>query len=490
VLFRSTAPCQRACPAGIEIPIYISKIKEGDFDGALTVIKQTNPLPLVCGRICVHPCEFECRRNLVDEPVAINYLKRFAADYEMNSGKRVQIPRAPASGKKVAVVGGGAEGLTAAYFINRMGHDVVLYEGSQRLGGLLRTGIAENRLPQKVLDYEINGILEAGVEARLNQRLGRDFSISSLLREGNRAVLAAVGGWDVQMPQRDRDKVLPGIRLLLDFVLKNQETGISGKNVMLLGGGNAAFKAAMSCLEKGAISVHMVFRGSRSKSPYSQAQIEAVEAAGVKMHFERALTRMSGEGDNLTHVEIGRISEQGTSEAQGDLVPVDVLLVGAGRFPELIYVAREKDGQLQSGSDAAVLWESLAPYASPFAAQDIGIFRPGEELGDYKAVVEAIGAGRRAAASVNCFLTGRGIEAPANMVKKQMDILTVRQLDPVEKIPRIPMPQLGNVERIADPNAEIELGYTEEQAVAEAKRCLRCGLICYRRMEGLPSTLQ
>ncbi len=480
-----TAPCQRACPAGIEIPIYISKIKEGDFAGALRVIKQTNPLPLVCGRICVHPCEDECRRNLVDEPVAINFLKRFAADYEMQSGSHVQIPRAPSSGKKVAVIGGGAEGLTSSYFLNRMGHDVALFEGSSRLGGLLRTGIAENRLPQKVVDYEIEGILEAGVEVKMNQRLGRDFTVASLLRHGFSAVLVAVGGWDSQMPAGDRDKVMPGIRLLLDFIMKNQAGTVAGKNVMILGGGAAAIKAALASKEKGAASVHLVFRMPSSETPFPKAQIEAAEAAGIKLHFSRAVTRIMGQGDSLAHVEIARVSGEGTAQGLGDLLAVDLLLVGAGRFPELIYVAREGDGQDQVADDRAMAWQSLPPYASPFAGQDIGIFRPGEAVSDYKAVVEAIGAGRRAAVSVNRFLTGRDIEPPINMVRNGMDILNVRELQPVEKIPRTKMPQLGDAGRRDDPNAEIELGLSEDQAKAEASRCLKCGLICYRRMEGL-----
>lgn len=484
-----TAPCQRACPAGIEIPLYIERIKNGDYAGALTVIKQTNPLPLVCGRICVHPCEDECRRNLVDEPVAINYLKRFAADYEMKSGSRIQIPRAPATGKKAAVVGGGAEGLTAAYFLNRMGHDVVLYEGSGRLGGLLRTGIAENRLPQDVLDYEISGILEAGVEARLNQRLGRDFTVASLLKEGYRAVLVALGGWDSLMPLRQRDKTLPGVELLVDFMLGDGAAKAAGRHITILGGGAAALKAASDCARKGAASVRMVFRNPRARSPFGEAKLAEVEALGVQMHFERAITRMTGEGERLTHIEMARISEQGLADKQGDIIPTDILLVGAGRFPELIYVPREEEAPAQS-ENAPLLWQSLPPYAGPYAANDIGIFRPGEALSDYKAVVEAIGAGRRGAASVNRYLTGRDLAPPANMIKRGMEVLTVKELEPVDRKPRQPMPQLNREERLQNPLAEIELGYTEEQARGEASRCLKCGLICYSRLRGPQKALQ
>jgi len=481
-----TAPCQRACPAGIEIPVYIRKIKEGDYPGAVRVIKETNPFPLVCGRICVHPCEYECRRNLVDEPVAINHLKRFAADYEMNSGQRVQIPRAPASGKRVAVVGGGAEGLTAAYFLNRLGHDAVVYEGSSVLGGLLRTGIEENRLPGKVLDYEIQGILDAGVEAEMNRKLGTDFTVDALLREGFNAVVVTVGGWDSQMTYKDRDRVLPGVSMLIDFMMKQRDRKVSskGRKIMILGGGQAALQAAMGCVGDGAERIHIVLRKTRDRAPYAEDQIKEAEAAGVQFHFGKAVTRMTGSGPDLSGVEIAAVSEKGHAHGQRELVPVDMLLTGAGRFPELIYVQPETGEEVsEAAGGGPVRWETLVPYASPFAEQDIGIFRPGEAMGDFKAVVEAIGAGRRAANSAHRFLTQREVQAPALMIRKYTDVLNLREIEPVIPGARVPMPELGHEERIADPNAETALGYSEEQAVAEAGRCLQCGLICYRRMK-------
>jgi len=484
-LEQCTAPCQRFCPAGIEIPVYIRKIKEGDPLGAVQVIKETNPFPLVCGRICVHPCEYECRRNLVDEPVAINFLKRYAADYEMKSGRRVQIPRAPESGKRVAVIGGGAEGLTAAYFINRLGHDAVVYEGSPRLGGLLRTGLAENRLPQDVLDWEINGILDAGVEAKPNQKLGKDFTIESLLKEGFQAVFAATGGWDTQMSEKEREQALPGVQVLLDFVLKQraEKKPALGKHVMILGGGKAALEAARECIKEGAKSARIVMRKSRDQAAYSEKDLAAAEQEGIQFHFQSALTRMMGEGSALAHVELVRLSLDGTEERR-DAIPVDSLLTGAGRFPELIYVPRKMETQEGAPEQGTILWETLTPYPSPFASQDIGIFRPGEATSDYKAVVEAIGAGRRAANSVHKFLTGTPVEAPVRMIRKTTEVLTVREIEPVTTSRRVEMPEIPEDRRVADPNAEIATGYSQEQALEESKRCLQCGLICYRRMEG------
>jgi NADPH-dependent glutamate synthase beta subunit-like oxidoreductase len=484
-LAECTAPCQRSCPAGIEIPVYIRKIREGDPLGAVEVIKETNPFPLVCGRICVHPCEYDCRRNLVDEPVAINYLKRYAADYEMKSGKRIQIPRAPETGNRVAVIGGGAEGLTAAYFINRVGHDAVVYEGSPKLGGLLRTGLAENRLPQDILDWEINGILDAGVQAKTNHKLGNDFTVESLLKEGFQAVFVATGGWDTQISKREREQALPGVQLLLDFVLKQRagkKPGL-GNHVMILGGGKAALEAARECLKKGAKSVRIVMRTSRDQAAYSERDLAAAEQEGIQFHFRSALTRMMGEGSSLTQVEVVRLSPGGTEE-QREIMPADTLLTGAGRFPELIYALRKTQTGEGSPEQGKILWETLTPYPGPFAGQDIGMFRPGEATSDYKAVVEAIGAGRRAANSVHKFLSGNPLEAPVRMIRKATEVLTIREIEPVTKSRRVEMPEISEERRVLDPNAEIATGYSREQALEESKRCLQCGLICYRRMEG------
>jgi len=490
-LAQCMAPCQRSCPAGIEIPAYIRKIKEGDPLGAVQVIKETNPFPLVCGRICVHPCEVDCRRNLVDEPVAINHLKRYAADYEMKSGKRIQIPRAPETAKRVAVIGGGAEGLTAAYFINRLGHDAVVFEGSPRLGGLLRTGIAENRLPQEVLDWEINGILEGGVEAKTAQKLGKDFTVESLLKDGFQAVFVATGGWDTQMFERERGEALPGVQVLLDFILRQKagkKPGL-GRHVMILGGGKAALDAARECVKEGAKSVCVVSRKSEAQSVYSENDLAAAEQEGIRFHFRSALTKMIGEGSALTQVEVTRLSLNGTEE-QKETVPVDTLLTGAGRFPELIYVPRKMETPEEVQEQGPILWETLIPYPSPFSMQDIGMFRPGEATSDYKAVVEAIGAGRRAANSVHKFLTDHPVEAPVRMIRKTTDVLTVMEIEPVTTSRRVEMPEITEERRMVDPNAEIATGYSPEQALEESKRCLQCGLICYRRMEERPQQIQ
>jgi NADPH-dependent glutamate synthase beta subunit-like oxidoreductase len=480
-----TAPCQRACPAGIDIPAYILAIREKEFGEAVRIIKETNPFPLVCGRICVHPCEFDCRRNLVDNAVAINPLKRFVADYEMNSGQRIHVQKGPETGKRVAVIGGGAEGLTASYYLNRLGHESTIFEGTERLGGLLHSGLPENRLPRKVLEWEINGILDAGVKANLNQKLGKDFTIESLLQDGNSAVFVATGGWDTHMSERGGDlKILPGVQLLVDYLLKHREGAkpVAGKNVVILGGGRAALEAARVSLQTGSQKVYLVFRKTPEQIGYSDEEIRSAEKEGIVFFFESTLTGMMGRGGDLTRVSIGsRCADPRGEEG----LEADALLIGAGRFPELIYIAR-MDEQGKEGTEkkgAPIQWETLAPYPGPFAMEDIGIFRPGEAASDYKAVVEAIGAGRRAANSIHLFLAGRDMNAPSTMIRKTTRVLTLDRLEPLSATPRQEMPELSSEERIGDPSAEIALGYSEEQAVKEAGRCLQCGLICYSRLQ-------
>jgi len=480
-----TAPCQRACPAGIEIPTYINQISNGNYKDAIITIKESNPFPSVCGRICVHPCEYECRRNLVDEPVAINNLKRFVADYEKNSGQRYQLPRAPETKKHVAIIGGGAEGLTAAYHLNRLGHDATVYEGSPRLGGILRTGLPENRLPRDVLDWEIEGILESGVKTVTNQKLGKDLTIASLLKEGYKSIFVATGGWDTQLVTRepqDSTQILPGISLLLDILLA-QKAGKKlsiGKQVMILGGGKASFQAARICLEQGATDVSFILREKITDASLIEENIKKAEDEGLRIYSSSVITRMMGEEDNLKQVEITNLSNNNIKE----IIPVDTLLTGTGRFPELIYVSVKKNEEENPKSNQQkdpIQWETIQPYAGPSAKQDLGLFRPGEVTNDYKAVIEAIGSGSRVASSVNQILTEQPVTPPLNMIKTFTEVLNIDNVESLSKLPRQNMSERPLEEQANDPNLEIALGYSEQQARQEAKRCLQCGLICYRR---------
>ncbi|MFO7688326.1 MAG: FAD-dependent oxidoreductase, partial [Desulfobacterales bacterium] len=306
------APCQQTCPAEIDIPRYIACIREGDYAGAVNTIRERNPLLLACGRVCPHPCENYCRRGIEDEPVSINQLKRFAADYEMNSGKRLPIACAPDTGKKVAVIGGGPAGLTNAYFLRRLGHAVTIFDMMPKLGGMIRYGIPEYRLPKEVLQWEIDGILNLGIEHRPNVKLGRDFTLADLETEGFDAVFMGIGAWkDYSLKVEGED--LKGCYTGIDFLTKfavNQQAGeparkvAIGRKCAVIGGGNTAIDCVRTLVRLGAEEVSIVYRRTRKEMPANEVEIVAAEHEGVKFHFLAAPTRISGdENGRVTHLE-------------------------------------------------------------------------------------------------------------------------------------------------------------------------------------------
>ncbi len=474
VLTECSTPCQRACPAGIDIPQYIRLISQRKYLDAVQTIKERNPFPLVCGRICVHPCEYVCRRNLVDEAVAINPLKRFVADYEMRSGMRIQIPRAPSTGHKLAVIGGGAEGLTCAYFLNRLGNEVVVYEAKPFLGGLLRYGIPQNRLPKEVLDWEIQGILDAGVEAQTSKALGKDITVHGLLSQGYKAVAIAIGGWDSLLSTRlflgDLQSPLPGIGLLTQFMLSHKEgkASLPGNHVVILEGGKLGLEAAMALSSMGAQSVTVIYRSLQDEIRELPVYKEAMEK-GIKVLDKTVVLRLTGNEDKLNQLEVRSGGEAFVMEA-------DCLLIATGRFPELVYVPMPGDERYRGW------WSTIYPYPSPKAEEGYGLFRPGEAVVDYRAVVEAIGQGRRLATTIQKYITGEAVEPPPFMITKDTLVLDAKELVPINKSQREIMPVRPVADQINNPDLEIELGFTEEQALKEAKRCLQCGLICYRKV--------
>lgn len=466
-----TTPCQRACPAGINIRGYVGAIAEEKFEDAVLIIKERNPFPAVIGRICPHPCETECRRNLVDESVAINYCKRFAADFEMKSGKRLLPYKAPETGKRVAVAGGGIQGLTAAFFLARLGHAPTVLEATDTLGGLLRTAIPENRLSQKVFDWEIQGILDMGVDAQMNTALGRDASVAELLAEGYDAVLAAPGGWDGRL-SRPEDKepkqVLPNTNLLID-VAKDAGSVTWGDSAIFVGGGAAVVDIAAQTKAK---EKTLVLRGAAD-----DALIAKAKEKGVKLVQNSAVTRLFGQDAELKQVEIMDLT---SSEKQ--VVSCSNLILGSGRAPEMVFIRKpaESDGTEPPAvpADGPVEWIGAPPYKKPKDDFTPGLLAPADPVSDYSAAVEAIGAGRRAAASVHMVMNGEDAFLPENVVTPSVYVQDVFMLDAVPPIPREIMP----LQKTGTEDApELEKGYPKEQAVAEASRCLQCGLICYQK---------
>lgn len=474
-----TTPCQRACPAGINISAYIGAMAEGDHPRAVQIIKERNPFPTVIGRICPRPCENDCRRQYVDEPVGINFLKRYAADYEMARGRHVQPYKAPETGRRVAVVGGGVEGLSAAFFTARLGHATTVYEAQDQMGGLLRSAIARYRLPMAILDWDIQGILEMGVTAETGKAFGRDLSVPDLLAEGYQSVFLAVGGWDSRLARtsgRGETSPAPGCHLLIDLAKAGSQgyppVELDG-HVIVVGNPNVTPQLIERCKALGARKVTLIIR---------DAGLSEVGPSLADVRVDAGISRLAGRDNTLTAVEVTHLSN-GTRET----IEARHVVFASGRIPELIYFPAPVEASEEGAQEAAYTgaWEALPPYKQPAYHHETGLMAQGDVLTDFSAAIKAIAAGRRAAASIQRSLYAMDMDLPDHVVTPDTPVQNVDQVARVPVRLRQIMP-LADSEQITQ-GEEQEKGFTPEMAQTEAGRCLQCGLICYlREKETLP----
>ncbi len=478
-----TTPCQRSCPAGINIREYIRQISLGNYHRAVQIIKERNPFPAIIGRICPRPCELDCRRNFIDEPVAINYLKRYAADYERESGERIQPFKAPATGRSIAVVGGGVEGLSTAFFSARLGHDVTVYEAGPKLGGLLQSAIAAERLPAEILEWDLDGILEMGVKAETGMVLGKDITVDTLLQQDIDALFLAVGGWDSRMARGTQSEIespIPGTYMMVDLLnlaSKGSETISFSSDVVIFGGGKLALETAKTCKKWGADKITILFREDLANSPINDADVSKAGIEGLDIIYNAGIHRLRGEADSLMELE-----SVDTQTGAVRTLPAQSLIIATGRFPELIFVENKPAGpEAGEASDQPLRWEAFAPYKQPAFKDEVGLFAEGDVLADYSAAIKAIGAGRRAAASIQEILYGIEPSLAEYVITPQSLIQDVDHVEKVAGCQREIMPFCSGRELAAC--GEIERGFTDEMARAEASRCLQCGLICYEHSE-------
>ena len=476
-----TTPCQRGCPAGIDIREYIRQIALGNHHRAVQVIKERNPFPAVIGRICPRPCELDCRRNFIDEPVAINYLKRYAADFERQSGERILPYKAPPTGNSIGVVGGGVEGLSTAFFTARLGHDVTVYEAAPKLGGLLRSAIAAERLPEDVLDWDIDGILEMGVKAETGKVFGKDVTIAELLKQDFMAVFLAAGGWDSRMarnPAGELESPVPGTYMMVDLLKLTAGTDIfSGQpDIVIFGGGKLALEAAKICKDAGAKKITILFREDLQHSPITDQDVSQSGMEGLDIVYSTGINRLRGIEESLTELEYVDSRTQKTTS-----IPAQNLIIATGRFPELIFKKVDPVGiQILDGGQpplSPLRWEAFAPYKRPAYKEKVGLFAEGDVLADYSAAIKAIGAGRRAAASLQQIIYGIEPSLTENVITPDAFIQDVDHVEDVKASQRRIMPICSGKELAVC--GEIERGFSGEMAQSEASRCLQCGLICY-----------
>ena len=482
------APCQATCPAQINIPGYIAAIARGDYTDAVRIIKESNPFPLVCGRVCPHVCESACRREGVDEEININHLKRFAADFELRAGKHVLPQVLPPTGKKVAVIGGGPSGLTCAYYLARLGHKCKVFEAMPKPGGMLLYGIPEYRLPKKTLDFEIQGILELGVELECNKRMGVDFTLDDLKDEGYDAIYLALGAWDSRRLGVDGENDFPEVASGTEFLIKRgleEETPV-GKNVIIVGGGNTAMDCARTSWRLGADNVYLLYRRSRKEMPANDIEVVEGEHEEIQYHFLAAPTKLIGEGGKLTGLEYQKM-ELGEPDASGRRRPVPVEGSEEVIAADNVFSAIGQSPNLECldeglGADVErTRWNSVLVNECTGRTSVDGIYSGGDAARGAATAVEAIRDGRFAAASIHQQLTGQEPEVPQGFYWKAPKLPGVedgfaKQPEPSE---RAKMPDLSVDERRLNFD-EVELGLTEEMARKEADRCLQCGVVCYR----------
>lgn len=474
------APCKLACPAGIDIQGYIGLIANGEYREALKLIKQSNPLPLVCGRVCPRFCEAKCRRNLLEGPVAINALKRFVADYDLNNGDPYIPETKPPTGHRVAIIGGGPAGLSAAYYLALEGHEITVFESNPHLGGMLRYGIPEYRLPKAILDREIAGITDLCREVRCNTRLGQDFTIDRLKSDGFEAVFLALGAQASQkmgVEGEDAPGVLSGIGFLRDIALGKKIN--LGQKVAVIGGGNTAIDAARTALRLGTGEVTIVYRRSRDEMPANDEEIEQAEQEGVQFHFLATPVKISARNGKTITMECIKMA-LGEPDSSGRRRPepiagseftldVDTVIAAIGQTMD---ADRFQDGQLEFNRRGYV---SVNEETMETPVE--GIFAGGDCTSGPATVVEAVAAGRRAAISINQYLNGQPIlppKKPYNCSKGELEDIDIEDYADVQRAPRGEMPAL-NLEARKGNFAEIELGFTEEMARTESERCLACG---------------
>ncbi|MCR4963188.1 MAG: NADH-quinone oxidoreductase subunit NuoF [Firmicutes bacterium] len=467
------SPCQNACPAGINVPGYMALIQEGKFIEAYNLIRRENPFPAVCGRICTHPCEAKCRRGQRDEALAICDLKRFVADYAMSHEDEMVNDEAPVAknGKKVAIIGAGPSGLTCAHYLARLGYEVDVFESQPIAGGVLAYGIPEYRLPNDVLEYEVNQVRQQGVNIHLNCEVGKDVSFQSL-RQDYDAVYVATG---TQFPNKagvdgeDLKGVYYGLDFLHDVALGKPVQ--MGKKVAVIGGGNTAIDAARTAVRMGAESVTIVYRRTRDDMPADKREIAEALEEGVQLMTLTAPVRFVGENGQLKGMDCDKM-QLGEYDRGGRRKPVkvensqffleaDMIIPAISQHADFPFITQD-DIQLTS-------WGSLVTDRANLMTSLDGVFAGGDVARGSDMAITAIADGKKAAASIDKYLGGKGelnkgedIEIPAGTVD-----------DDPAAYNRFAM-EILSPETRRNNFREVVQGYRKLNAVAEANRCLRC----------------
>ncbi len=474
------APCVNTCPAHIDIQSYLQEVKNGNYEQALRIIKNNNPFPSACGRVCPHTCEGACRRNLVDEPVAINNVKRFTADLDAASAEHFVPEVAEPSGKKIAIVGAGPSGLSAAYYSAIKGHEVTVFEKEAHSGGMMRYGIPEYRLPKAILDKEIGTITELGVKIVNNKALGKDITLSELQDDFD-TVYLALGSWKAS-PLKIEGENSPGVMLGIHYLEKvtNGEKLNLGKRVVVIGGGNTAIDCVRTARRQGASEVKLIYRRTRAEMPAEEIEIEEALAEGVEMVFLTAPLKISDGADGkellCTKMALGEPDKSGRRrpipvEGSEFVIKADTIIGAIGQATDTAAIAAESVGV------ELTKWGDIVIDGATMQSSNPKIFAGGDCVTGPATVIAAVGAGKRAAEAMDSFLK-YGVVAKSqedySCSRGSLEDLPRWEFEPMPKMARVKYKSLPMCERLKD-FSEVDHTISAEEARREAERCLKCG---------------
>lgn len=468
-------PCVLACPAQTDCQGYVGLIANGQLHEAIKMIKEKIPLPGAIGRVCPHPCEQACRRKLVDEAISIAWLKRYASDMDIAGGNPFMPDVAPETGKKIAIIGGGPMGLSAAYFLRQKGHTIHVYEAMPKAGGMLRYGIPEYRLPKAELDEEIKLIEKIGVSITTNTKVGKDISFSSI-RAQHDAVLLGIGAWistGVGCTGEDADGVIGGIDFLRKVVRKEPIT--LGQSVAIVGGGNTAMDACRTAVRLGASKVYNIYRRTKDEMPADHIEIEEAEEEGVIFkNLTNPLEIIKDENGKAKQIVL-QIMQLGEPDASGrrrplpiegktETLEIDTVILAIGQAVD------------PSGFDGLELTrkKGIVYDKATFRTNLDGVFAGGDCGNDKISIaIESIADAKKSSQIIDAYLRGQSIKYSTPYVVERTDI-TEKTFEDRERQCRPEMKQLTPKQRL-DNFTEVVAGYDFEAAKADASRCLECG---------------
>jgi len=466
-------PCTDGCPAGIKIRDYLAMVEDGKLAKAVQLLKTDNPIPAITGRVCYHPCESSCNRKNFDEAIAIHSIERFVGDY--GSGMQTPDKKAVAGTDKIAIIGSGPAGLSAAFYLASKGYPVTVFEALPLAGGMLRVGIPAYRLPRDILDNEIEGIKKLGVEIKTGVALGKDITFDGLLQDGYKAVFVATGAHkasELGIPGENSKGVVNGIDFLRDMHLGKKVK--AGKKTVVIGGGNVAIDAARSALRLGANEVTIIYRRTRAEMPAREEEISACEAEGIKIEYLTAPVRILDKAGKVTGAEcqrmqLGKPDKSGRKSAvpvSGSefTIAVDMIIPAIGQTPELSFIGKDEIIKISAGGTLTVDAKNLLTGRS-------GVYAGGDVVSGPATVVDAIAAGKKAALAIDAAFKGVPLqEAAKGKVIEYADL----NVDYFAEAPRQKESELSAGKRKSS-FEEVSTGLAEADVLSEVKRCFHCG---------------